>query len=187
MSLIQFAQNKDAINFKKALEEKIQGKVEATLSETKVIVASNLLGEAGGVQKTGTPGKPSHGEVSGGVKPHMSKVWKKPAVGKHGASAPKPHMPEEVQVDEKVITPGSVEHMTHAVHACASGECPATHTRGTFQSFDHPHYSIHRDNGNIDPDKHENAYHVLGAGGHHKFSVAHTKHGIDVKHVGQVG
>jgi len=174
VSLVQLAQDKNAIEFKTALDEKIQEKVDATIAEQKVVVAGKLLGEAG---------------VSGGVK----HVWKKPSI-KGKATLPKKAMKEEftaaeiAALDEKVITPGSIEHMAHAVHAAASGHLPAISHRGTFSTFEHPDYFIHRDNGNIDPDKHENSYHVLGgSAGHHKFTVAHTSKGIDVKHVSHVG
>jgi hypothetical protein len=179
-SLIQLAQDKNAIGFKAALEERIQEKIDDVIGEEKVLVAGTLLGEAG---------------VSGGVK----KVWKKPSPGKHGASAPRPTLPEKGSVkesfssdefytlDEKVISAGSIEHMAHAVHACHMGHCPAISCRGTFTHFEHPDYSIHRDNGSIDPDRHEMAYHVLGAGGHHKFSVENTKNGLDIKHVSHLG
>jgi hypothetical protein len=174
VSLVQLAQDKNAIEFKAALDEKIQEKVDATIAEEKVVVAGRLLGEAG---------------VSGGVK----KVWKKPAIKGKPTLPSKGSVKEEFShaeieaLDEKVIQAGTVEHMAHAVHACASGHCPAISRRGTFTAFDHPDYSIHRDNGNIDPDKHENAYHVLGAAGHHKFTVAHTSKGVDVKHVSHIG
>lgn len=89
------------------------------------------------------------------------------------------------QIDEKVITPGSVDHMAHAVHQAASGHVPVHSHRGTFTNFDHPHYSIHRDHGGIHPDKAEHRYHVMGSGGHHVFTVHHSSKGVDVKHVGK--
>lgn len=178
MSLITYAQNKDAINFKKAINERIQEKVDASLAESKVIVAGTLLGEA----KTKLP--------------HVSKM-PTPKPGK--AKLPSKSVKEGVEtytfdgegtsaaLDEKVITPGSVEHMAHAVHAAANGELEPTSSRGTFSTFHHPHYIIHKDHGSINPDKAEHNYYVAGAGGMHKFSVEHTKHGVDVKHHGVAG
>jgi hypothetical protein len=150
MSFTASVQKKDAISAKQIFESMVQEKVDASLAETKVLVAGKLLGE----------GK-------------MPKL-------------PSEAVKEEV-VTEKVITPGSVDHMAHAVHACATGKCGAVSNRGTFTQFEHPDYSIHRDNGSTNPDSHEMNYHVLGAGGHHKFSVKHTSKGVDVSHVGQVG
>jgi hypothetical protein len=198
MSLIQFAQAKDAINFKQALEEKINEKVQASLQETKIEVASNLLGEAGGITGKMKSSKPSGGHVSGGVKPHMAHVNKKPAVGTHGRSSPEPRVPgghlpgkskhvSEETLDEKIITPGTVEHMAHAVHDCATGSCEPTTTRGTFSVYHTPHYAIHKDGGSINPDEPEHNYFVAGSGGMHKFSVHHSSKGVDVKHHGQVG
>lgn len=89
------------------------------------------------------------------------------------------------QVDEKVIAPGSVDHMAHAVHQAATGHVPVHSHRGTFTHYDHPHYSIHKDHGGIDPDKAEHRYHVMGAGGHHVFTVHHSSKGVDVKHAGK--
>lgn len=89
------------------------------------------------------------------------------------------------QVDEKVISPGSVDHMAHAVHQAATGQVPVHSHRGTFTNYDHPHYSIHKDHGGIDPDKAEHRYHVMGAGGHHVFTVHHSSKGVDVKHAGK--
>jgi hypothetical protein len=172
-SLVQLANDKNAVEFKAALDEKIQEKVDAAIAEQKILVAGSLLDEAG---------------VSGGVK----KVWKKPTI-KGKPTLPAKGMRESftsaelASLDEKVIQAGSIEHMAHAVHACATGNCPTASSRGTFTQFDHPDYSIHRDNGSINPDAHEMNYHVLGAGGHHKFTVANTKNGLDVKHVGHLG
>jgi hypothetical protein len=166
VSLVQLAQDKNAVEFKTALDEKIQEKVDATIAEHKVIVAGTLLGEAG---------------VSGGLK----KVWKMPK--KDGAPKLPSKTVKEETLGEKVIQAGSIEHMAHAVHACHSGNCPSVSNRGTFTQFEHPDYSIHRDNGSINPDSHEMNYHVLGAGGHHKFTVANTKNGTDVKHVAHLG
>lgn len=89
------------------------------------------------------------------------------------------------QLDEKLITRGSVDHMAHAVHQCASGQHPVHSRRGTFTNYEHPDYSIHKDHGGIHPDKAEHRYHVMGAGGHHIFTVNHTSKGVDVKHVGK--
>lgn len=93
---------------------------------------------------------------------------------------------EAVSIDEKVIAPGTVDHMAHAVHQAATGHVPVHSHRGTFTHFDHPHYSIHRDHGGINPDKAEHHYHVMGAGGHHKFSVSRSSKGVDVKHVSKL-
>lgn len=42
----QFAQNKDAINFKNAFDEVVQAKVDASLADTKQEVASRLFGDS---------------------------------------------------------------------------------------------------------------------------------------------
>jgi hypothetical protein len=288
MSLVQFAQAKNAIEFKKALEEKIADKVSASLQESKIELASTLFGghldeetldeatktfhsaaefkahaakkghtieteyEEGptrasisstgkrglasgktgraihyakdsngsimGVYHTvhghgeyhskpmyeetldkattryglsGTPSSPSSPEASGGVKPTVKKLWKKPAVGTHGASAPEPrvpggHLPEGI-VSEKVITPGTVDHMAHAVHDIATAQTEPNSIRGTFSQYHTPHYIISKDHGSINPDELEHNYFVAGPGGMHKFSVHHSSKGVDVKHHGQVG
>jgi hypothetical protein len=258
MSLVQLAHNKDAVNFQKALTERLEAKVGQVLAETKIEIASTLLenpngitSSAGGVKtkaEGGMVGKdrlPDTTDIksSEGIAPpggtHISGVTKKPSPHEKGGrsvpgdnstfdakmpgktneeTAPKPEPLEQKsagkgkralrmmmkkkydkkqhdesvqviphgEVNEKIISPGTVEHMSHAVHACATGHCPAVSHRGTFTHYEHPHYSIHKDHGGIHPDKAEHHYYVAGAGGMHQFSVHHSSKGVDVKHVKQV-
>lgn len=237
MSLVNFAYSKDAVNFQKALQEKIEATVDSVLADTKIELAGTLFGEsdkngivssAGGVKTREAGGKvgkdrlPDTTDIKstsgnpppGGTK--LAHVETKP--GTH--LAVNPHMPgktneetepkgrdeskgkralrfamkkkydkkkvaESVDLAEKVITPGSVDHMAHAVHACASGH-HNSHYRGSFTHYDHPDYAIHKDHGGISADKAAHHYYVVGHGGVHKFSADHTKNGVDVKHVGKI-
>jgi hypothetical protein len=169
MSLVQSAQNKDAIGFKQKFNEAVEAKVDAILAETKIEVASTLINEAGGIHDPKLP--------------HIS--WRPKIKGKPTMPGKKVVEDTEV-VDEKVITPGSVEHMAHAVHAAATGQHEPVSTRGTFQQFHTPHYHISKDHGGIDADKHEMHYYVAGSGGMHKFAVHHGSKGVDVKHLGKM-
>jgi hypothetical protein len=245
MSLVQFAHNKDAVSFQKALHEKLEAKIQIALDEVKIEVAGKLLGEA----PTGLDNSSEGGEstmAAGGLNgknrlpdttdikstaPGLTKTdTKLPSVSKMPSPAsngkpvlpesaepnkPEPHeqhqgskgkralrmalkkkydkrqrdesvLPQVPSLDEKMIQAGSVDHMAHAVHSCASGHCPIVSHRGTFTHYDHPNYAIHKDHGGINPDKAEHNYYVAGAGGLHHFSVNHGRKGIDVKHVKKV-
>lgn len=251
MSLVKLAHEKNAVEFGKALVERLEQKVGQALAETKVEIAGTLLENPNGIvtdaeggvktkAEGGLVGKNRLPDTTGitssepGVTPgtpYVTTVSKKPLPGEKGrASVDNPHMPgkanEETekpaphedragskgkrairmamkkkydkkradesvdstvlpQVDEKVISPGSVDHMAHAVHQCATGQHPVHSHRGTFTNYEHPHYSIHKDHGGIHPDKAEHRYHVMGSGGHHVFTVHHGSKGVDVKHVGK--
>lgn len=289
MSIIQFALNKDAVSFQKALHERLEAAVDIVLEDTKIDIANALFNEgltgivssAGGVSTRAAGGEVGKDRIEqdlssdSGITPggtHISGVTKKPdPSGKGGKSVPgdnstftavmpgkaneetepkkepserhmegkgkramrmmmkkkydkkrtdesvseamekkdpseqhssgknkraermmmkkkydKKRADESVQIDEKIIAKGSVDHMAHAVHACASGHCEAVSHRGSFTHYNHPDYAIHKDHGGISTEPAVHNYYVVGHGGVHKFKVEHTKHGVDVSHGGKV-
>jgi len=241
-SIVDFAETKNAVEFKKALHEKIQERVDAALAEAKKELAGKLLGENNGDDENNGEGEfivhhrtknkiAKQTQTYKHARWHAEKLNANAAPGQHEWEVhsreyyqdhilPKytkhPAMKEETmrrikgigkatdrltkeglevwsfptdatKLSEKVITPGSVEHMAHAVHACHSGHCDALSHRGSFTQYNHPDYAISKDHGGISTEPSKIHYYVQGAGGMHKFSAEHTKAGVDISHHGMVG
>lgn len=97
-------------------------------------------------------------------------------------------------LDEKLVVPGSVEHMRHHVYNVHTGALPEHGNIMDPAKDYHTHYHVHKTGTQVadrmttpgHPSTH--IYHVIhkASGEVHKFHVTHTKDGLDVNHVGMV-